>query len=185
MTNVETTQFLEEIARESTGTDQEVAAQFTGLSSTQMNWKPAGTDWSIGQEFDHILRANRPYITEMRRVIAAAGNAQADLQTQLLGQADLQCGQARQEHERPLFQSRLSRPRLPWTRASSASIWRFRKRSTNCLRKPGRRISTPEFTSPLAAIAKMRLGDAFRITAAHNRRHVDKAQRLLNDPNFP
>ena len=46
-------------------------------------------------------------------------------------------------------------------------------------------VATVTPDTPLAAIAKMRLGDAIRITVAHNRRHVEKAKRLLDDPNFP
>lgn len=181
---METTQFLEEITRESTGTDQEVAAQFAALSSAQVNWKPAGTDWSIGQEFDHLLRANRPYIAEMRRVIAAAGTPRPTFKPSFWGKLIFNAAKPGKSMNVPV-----PKPLIPTETPLDTSVVReyleVQKAFDELLAQARSKDLDARFTSPLAAIAKMRLGDAFRITAAHNRRHVDKAQRLLSDPNFP
>jgi DinB superfamily len=43
---------------------------FGQLSAEQINWKPSGAEWSVGQCFDHLIISNRPYFTiieEIRR----------------------------------------------------------------------------------------------------------------------
>jgi len=40
---------------------QSVQAVFGGLSSEQLNWKPASESWSIAQCLDHLITINRLY----------------------------------------------------------------------------------------------------------------------------
>jgi len=182
--SVDSSQFLNEVARESTGTDQEVAAQFTGLSSAQLNWKPDAATWSIGQEFDHILKANRTYVAVMQKVIASAGAPRPTFKPSFWGKLIYKAAKPGRSMNVPV-----PKPLVPTDQALDVKIVRdyleLQKAFDELLEQARETDLDARFVSPLAAIARMRLGDAFRITAAHNRRHIDKAQRLLADPGFP
>jgi hypothetical protein len=49
----------------------ETQATFGGLSSEQLNWKPAAESWSVGQCFEHIIKTNEQFYPSSRSSRAA------------------------------------------------------------------------------------------------------------------
>lgn len=41
-------------------------ATFGGLSADQLNWKPTGDVWSIGQNIEHLITLNRTFYPELK-----------------------------------------------------------------------------------------------------------------------
>src|SRR6266446_1889745 len=48
----------------------ETRRAFGKLSARQINWKPREGEWSIGQCFDHLIIANRPYVQIFEEILA-------------------------------------------------------------------------------------------------------------------
>jgi hypothetical protein len=46
----------------------ETSRAFGHLSAEQINWKLSEAEWSIGQCFDHLIVANRPFFTIIEEV---------------------------------------------------------------------------------------------------------------------
>ena len=41
---------------------------FGQLSAEQINWKPGGEEWSVGQCFDHLIISNRLLLTVIEEI---------------------------------------------------------------------------------------------------------------------
>jgi len=175
--------FLDELARNSAETDKEVAAKFVKLSAAQLNWKAPGVEWSIAQEFDHMLRANRPYVATIEKVMAVAGPPGEKFKPSFWGKVVFSAARPG-----PSFVP-VPTPLVPSTEPFTPSVVKeyqsVQKEFDRLLTEAREKNLCARLASPLASFVRMRLGDAFRVTVAHNQRHVEKARRLLDDPAFP
>ena len=65
MKNQYLTHILETLDRITT----EYKRDISGLSSTQLNWKPDSKSWSVGQCIDHVITTNKQYFTIFESLI--------------------------------------------------------------------------------------------------------------------
>jgi hypothetical protein len=57
------------LLREFDAADERARAVASALTPEQLNWKPAGTEWSVGQCLDHLCVANDVYIAAMEAAL--------------------------------------------------------------------------------------------------------------------
>lgn len=67
--------WVSEMAAQSQTLEKRAAETLGALSKEQLNWRPDRETWSIGQQFDHLLLSNRPYIGIIEQLGATAGPA--------------------------------------------------------------------------------------------------------------
>ena len=162
---------------------------FGQLSPAQINWKPGQREWSVGQCFDHLMIANRPYfpiIEEIRR-----GRKRPRLRERLpllpglFGKMiikTLQPDSGRKMKARPQF--------LPSSTAIDPRvIHAFLDQQVRLVKEleetRGLDLERITITSPILSLITYSLMDAYRIIVVHEQNHFAQARRVLEAPGFP
>jgi hypothetical protein len=180
---------LAEVRAALEGITLETEATFGSLDARQLNWRPDATRWSVAQCFEHLLLSNGLMFT-------AAKEAMNPTQPRTLWQrAPVLPG---------VFGRMLIRSQAPGsTRKFTASpnaqptasevaadiVRRFGDQHRATLdwlagldeRDAGRAI----MTSPFVRLICYSVLDGCRLVVAHDRRHVEQADRVTREPGFP
>ena len=162
---------------------------FGQLSAAQINWKPGQGDWSIGQCFDHLIIANRPYlpiIQETRqgrkrpRLLESMPGLPALFGKMII--KALQPDSGRNVKARPQF--------LPSSTAIDPEIiGAFLDQQERLVKemKATRELELERITitSPILSLITYSLMDAYRIIVVHEQNHFVQARQVLEAPGFP
>ena len=162
---------------------------FGRLKPAQLNWKPSPEQWSVGQCFDHLIRANLCFFPDFTRV--AAGKYKGSLWARvspfsgfvarfLLGALD------------PVKGRKIRAPRVFRPAESDVEADVINRFTRNLSEAAGLMRATEGvdlrrtmLTSPASALATYSLLDAYRIVVAHGRRHFEQARKVTEAEGFP
>ena len=162
---------------------------FGGLSARQLNWKPSDAEWSVGQCFEHLMKANGAYFPRLEQLARGERRASAwerlSPLSRFWGRTVLRFvapESARKVKARPDFRPSSSG-------VDAAIIEQFagqQKRLTELMRATaGLDLERTVVTSPISGVVTYSLLDAYRIVAAHERRHFAQARRVTEGEGFP
>src|SRR5262245_9338661 len=180
---------LSEVIAQAEQVRSAVNAAFRGLSSEQINWKPSPSEWSIAQCLEHLLLLNKPYIPQIEKILA--GKRQASLWERApllpaffgrLGLAAVQPASKQQVKARPAFvpaSSDIDIGILHRFSAHQGDLIHLMKATAEL---PIEKIIITSVVSPVVTYS---LSDAYRILVAHERRHLQQAERVMQMPGFP
>ena len=165
---------LDDVARDAQAT-------FGGLDARQLNWKPEATRWSVAQCFEHLLKANRLMVSASEEALKAGRSRSIWQRLPVLP---------------GLFGRMLIRSQTPgstrkFTAAAPAQpassdiaadvIGRFveqHREIVGALQTLDERVASQTImTSPFIRVITYSVLDGCRLMAAHDRRHVEQAQR--------
>ena len=167
----------------------ETRRAFGKLSARQINWKPREGEWSIGQCFDHLTIANRPYFPIVEEIRQSRKRWRLRERIPLLPALfakmiikTLQPDSGRKVKARPQF--------LPSRSAIDPGIIgvfldqqeRLVKEMEATRALDLERIT---ITSPILSLITYSLMDAYRIIVVHEQNHFAQARRVLEAPGFP
>lgn len=162
---------------------------FGTLSPAQLNWKPSTERWSVGQCFDHLINTNRTFFADMERV--AAGTYKSSTWARVSPLSGFFAGMILKSLD-PLKGRKSKAPRvfLPASSDVDADVLkRFASHQEELVRRmratAGVDLRRTMVTSPVAAVATYSLLDAYRIVAAHERKHFEQARRVTEETGFP
>ena len=167
----------------------ETKRAFGTLAAPQVNWKASEREWSIGQCFDHLVIANRPYfpiIEEIRQGWRRPRlRERMPLLPALFGKMiikTLQPDSGRKVKARPQF--------LPSsTSMDPRVIDDFLDQQERLLKEMeatrGLDLERITITSPILALITYSLMDAYRIIVVHEQNHFVQARRVFETPGFP
>lgn len=180
---------LHDVAADFEAVATDVRTVFGQLDAHQINWRPSGSAWSVAQCFDHLLTINQ----QMQRAMdAALDPAVPRTMWQRLPLLPAMLGRVMVKSLSPQATRKLP---APATAAPSLStidadvIGRFAESQAaaavrvRVLDGTGRAATV--MVSPFAAWVTYSLLDAWRLTAAHQRRHFEQARRVTQMPGFP
>jgi hypothetical protein len=177
--------FRSEFERLSTEADALVAP----LSDAQFNWQPVPGAWSVAQCIDHLNVAARQYLPSLDEGIANAIRrgqyAEGPFTYNWFGRLFVRTMEppVRLKVKTPAsFQPPPSRPRHEIMAAFRAYQVQFvdRLRQAN-----GLDLARARVRSPVNRWIRIPLGSAFALMAAHERRHLWQARRVIAAPGFP
>jgi hypothetical protein len=167
---------------------RDVATDFGRLDAAQLNWQPDAGSWSVGQCFDHLLKING----EMTKAIARGLDPkvsrtiwqQLPLWPRLFGRmlVSSQAPGGKQKHKAPASAVPASSNIAPDT------ITRFIAWQDKGIAAAGAlSVADTErvIVSPFIAQITYSVLDAYRLIAAHQRRHFEQATRVMAHPEFP
>lgn len=173
-----------ELSEKSKSLERRVAEAFPSLTKEQINWRPDKDTWSIGQQFDHILKANRPYFTIIENVAAQAGPFEKEYKPGFWGKFMLKAVGPEESMPAPV-----PKPLVPTNDPIDPTIiedfLHDQAQFHELVAKIKNKDLNTRFSSPFAGFVKLKLGDAIQMNALHNERHLNKALRLLERPDFP
>jgi DinB superfamily len=160
------------------------------LTEAQLNWKPSTEEWSVAQCLEHLAVATRgfdPYFAAMllrAKSKPAVAGSPAYKPTMLGGWLA--------KHVAPESPRKLTAPRMFRPADASAiqgSLQMFldeqRKFTEFVSRCQGVDYNKTRIRSPVTALVRYSLADAFVITVLHAQRHLAQARRVREMPQFP
>ena len=169
--------------------ESEAKALVGSVSPEQLNWQPdGGRSWSVAQCVDHLTRSNAIYLPAL--AMAAAGAPQSGsggLRPNLLGRwfvrwleppaklkakAPLDAMQPSAHHEAPALLEAFS--------AGQRAVIEFLRQTE------GRDLDAVRFENPMVGGRRLfNVSTGLLVIAAHERRHLWQARRVLQRQEFP
>jgi hypothetical protein len=149
---------------------------FGNLNAAQINWKPNGKSWSIGQCFEHLIVTNNLYFPNIQKV--ARGRHRNNIFSKIPFVPDLIAA---------LMENSLFEPAS--SEVSATIIDDFVENQRKLIEKieavKDFETHKIKISEPLSAALNLRLDDAFEILAMHERRHFRQAEKVLQAESFP
>jgi hypothetical protein len=180
---------LDELRRQFEAIAAETAALVAPLSETQFHWQPAGDQWSIAQCLEHLNATARYYLPALDDGIADA----IRLGTYAEGPFEYRWYMrllVRLIEPPPVFRMKAPPDVQPATdrpkRATANGFGAYQVQYVDRLRQSnGIDLAAARVRSPMASWLRIPLGCGFAAMAAHERRHLWQARRVLESPGFP
>lgn len=187
---LDSTNLLQTIVAETEKVNAEARQLVSGLTEAQMNWKPAADKWSIAQCLEHLTVSSEKFGPYMTQAIAQgrekrpADGAVAYRPTRLGGWLIKQLlPSATRKVPAPKIFRPVEGP------AIEGALDRFLKQQQEFLRfvhqAKGIDYNKTRLRSPVTALMRYSLADAFVITVVHTERHLGQARRVKDAPGFP
>ncbi len=162
--------------------------QFGGLSEAQINWKPSEEKWSIGECLEHLAITHKLYTSQIKQLQPLFEDSSGD-----------------SNKFKHTFSGRMILKYVDpnsTTRSKTFKVFKpsMKQINTNIIgsfcEEVGSMISFAEklhgvdltklkISSPVSKLLKMNIGDALLINLYHDKRHLNQAEKILNDTNFP
>lgn len=173
-----------------TGVEAEALA--AGLTPAQLWWRPEPDRWSVGECLDHLVRTGEAYLEVLDDAIGEGRRrelfAEPPYRRSLMGRFLIWTLEPPPRLKVP--SPEIIRPRLPGGgEALSDPLPRFLALRARL----GERLEAAEgldlgrigMPSPFFSWMRFDLGSAFRIVAAHERRHLWQATKIVDERGFP
>jgi hypothetical protein len=166
----------------------EVRKTFGGFSSEQLNWKPSGDVWSVGQILDHLIITNDSYIPTLEAV--GDGTYIPNSWTRIPLLTDF-IGSQFKKALNPASEKKIKAPAsfVPESSSLEKSILdRFYKSQNEVAGAIGllkQEDLKKKIASPISEMITLRVGVAIEVILIHEQRHLSQANRLLDSAMFP
>lgn len=180
------------LAQVRTGLDdvaRQAQAAFGDLDARQLNWRPDATQWSVAQCLDHLLNANR---LMLRQAEAALSGTVPRTLWQRLPWLPRILGRSLIRSQSPGAARKFKAPADARPAASAIPadvvprfVEQHRQAMTRLDTLDERTLGQTVMVSPFAKVITYSVLDAWRLILAHDRRHVEQAQRVTAAPGFP
>jgi len=179
---------LYNVIGEITEIGQNAELVFGNLSAEQINWKPSTTVWSVGQCFEHLIKANLLFFPELER-IAGGERKNSFLENYsplssffgnlLVGSLKKDARKFKAPTQKIVPPSEIGANIIEAFAAHQAELIDKIKRTENAdWRKT-------KITSPFMKLITYTLSDGFRVVVEHEKRHVRQAERVFQSEGFP
>ena len=162
---------------------------FGQLSAEQINWKPGGEEWSVGQCFDHLIISNRLLLTVIEEIRQGQRGPRAWERVPLLPRlfGKLLIRTLRADAGRKVKAPRALNPSA--SHIPGGIITSFVEQQDRLLQlieeTRGLELDRITITSPVARLITYSLMDAYRLFVVHEQNHFLQASRLLQSSRFP
>lgn len=198
---------LLELLREFEASEEEATAVASALTSSQLWWRPEPDRWSVGECLDHLVRTGEAYLEVIDEAIAAGWEkrltGRPPFRRTLLGRWFARALEPPPGLKLPApGRIRPRRPGGPETAGPGSEPRRSREDALTTSPLPrflalrdrlarrlgdakGLDIGRIRVRSPFVPLVRVDLESAFRMVAAHERRHLWQARRVKEEEGFP
>ena len=180
---------LDEYQRQYEALREEARSMAGGLDREQINWAPAPEKWSIGQCLVHLNAVDRAYAKALERGISAAHDKG------MIGGGRIRYNWL----ERWFIRSMEPPPKRRFSAPAKVApaedhdpeeivktFVETKDRLIDLLqRSDDLDVCRVKIVSPISKFLKLRLGAAFAVIAAHDRRHLWQARQVRQYNGFP
>ena len=161
---------------------------FSHLSEKQFNWKQNPETWSVGECISHLVNSNRLYLSKIESILSSNSSTQAkdfSYKQSFIGKMiarGIDPVNIRKTKTFKVFYpdaSEISRSIIKdYTGSSEEFIELVNKLHQIDLKKV-------KLSSPVNKLLRMNLGDPLIIIPMHDERHLNQAERVMNQKEFP
>jgi hypothetical protein len=180
---------MQEITQDLDKIGEDARNTFGRLSAQQLNWKASPETWSVGQCFEHLIKANSAFLPEIESIIK--GEKQQSF-WQTYSPLSGFFGNLLFKSVSPEAPRKLKAPKRATPSASSISgtiIEEFVNHQAQLVQaiRQTEKLDAKKIvvTSPFIKAITYSLFDAYRIIAAHEKRHFQQAERVMHAAGFP
>lgn len=161
---------------------------FGKLSPEQINWRPSAEGWSIGQCFEHLIKANELFYDKLDEI--SDGKQKHSFLEKFSPMSGLfgnlmmsSLKKDERKYKAP------TKKIVPPSEIDPHIIELFAAHQAELIEKI-RKTETVDWskikvTSPFMKFMTYRLSDGFNIVVEHEKRHLRQAERVLQHENFP
>jgi hypothetical protein len=180
---------LDDIVSEFGAMARDTRATFGGLDARQLNWRPGQTRWSVAQCFEHLLTSDELMFqaadAALRRSHPRTVWQRLPLFPALAGR--LLIGVVSPDGKRKYTAPAPARPAESHIDpALMDRFLAFQDTAAASVRAvPPDEAARTIMISPFASFIAYSVLDAYRVVAAHQRRHFDQARRVMQTGGFP
>jgi hypothetical protein len=186
---LESSDLLETVATESARVNDEARQVVTGLTSAQLNWKPAPESWSIAQCLEHLTLSSANFDRYFAPVIARAKEKGATSSPPAYRPTMIGGWLIRQlvpEATRKVPAPKILRPSASNLEQPLEHFLRQQEAFLGFVSSArGIDYNKARLRSPVTPLIRYSLADAFVLTVVHNRRHLSQARRVKATTGFP
>jgi hypothetical protein len=162
--------------------------KFSGLSESQINWKSSKERWSIGECVEHLVITQNLYnskIKELQPLFANSSEGEVKFKHTFGGRMILKYVDPDSTTTTKTF-----KVFNPSSKQINTDIIRSFCEEVETMisfakKLKGANLTKLKISSPLTKLLKMNVGDALLINLYHNKRHLNQAEKVLNENNFP
>lgn len=156
------------------------------LTDSQLNWAPPDGGWSVGQVFEHLLLVDSLYLPKMNALVTGSAPAASPQpwRPSFFGKLMLKAID-------PANPGKTSSPRIfrpgpaPRPGVVAAFLDQLAEYRTILVRGSRADWNRLRLSSPVAAIIRVNLGDAYATIVQHAERHVNQVRRVVEQGGFP
>ena len=180
---------LSEIVAEFGAMARDTRATFGGLDARQLNWRPDETRWSVAQCFEHLLTSDEKMFhaadAALRRLRPRTVWQRMPVLPALMGR--LLIGAVAPDGKRKFTAPAPARPAESHIDPSVMDRFvAFQDEAAARVRSASMDEATRTIMiSPFVSFIAYSVLDAYRVVAAHQRRHFDQARRVMQAGGFP
>ncbi|MBA3631723.1 MAG: DinB family protein [Acidobacteria bacterium] len=161
---------------------------FGNLNAAQINWKPSADGWSVGQCFEHLIKANLLFFPELEKIASGTRkNSFLENYSPLSSFFGNLLIKSTQKDGRKFKAP--SKAIVPPSEIDAHIIKLFAAHQSELIE----RVKSTEkadwqktkITSPFMKLITYTLADGYRVVVEHERRHIRQAERIMQAENFP
>lgn len=180
---------LDELQKQFQQIGEQAKTLTQGLSEPQFNWRPNANEWSIEECLAHLIIVGH---TEIRLIEKAIQDGRA---RGLTGNGPFRYGWLERtilRQTEPPVRRRFSAPRRfrpvhgqPITGVLPTFVHVQRQFAQLAAQAEGLDLARIKVSTPMTRLLKFSLGTTLAQAAAHERRHLEQARRVRENPGFP
>ncbi len=179
---------ISSVIEEMSKTAADARETFGGLTSEQLNWKPAEKSWSVAQCLHHLILTNEQFYPEFEKL--AAGRRKNTLWqdysplTGFFGRFLIKAVTEDSKKAKAPSKSIVPPSDLPAdiVEKFEKNIAEVNEKVAACAEADRQKTVV---SSPFLAIVTYRLDDAYTVLVEHTRRHIRQAKRVMAADGFP
>jgi len=181
-------QIIQECIKATQANIERAKKSFTHLSDSQLNWKSHPDSWSVGECLSHLVNSNGLYLNKIENIInSLPTGSEKDFpyKQSFIGKLIVKGVDPSNVKKTKTF--KVFYPESPniqrniideYINSSKKFIELARKMLSLDLRKY-------KLSSPVNKLIRLNLGDPLIIIPKHDERHLDQAERLMSQKEFP
>lgn len=161
---------------------------FGNLSHAQINWRPSAESWSVGQCFEHLIKTNELFYSDLDKISdGTRQNSFLESYSPLSGFFGNLLINSLKKDERKFKAP--SQKIVPPSDVDAEIVGNFTAHQAELIEKI-KRIETADWnkvkiTSPFMKLMTYKLSDGFRVVVEHEKRHFRQAKRVTETEGFP
>ena len=168
--------------------NQETTAILSRYSDTQLTWKPAPTEWSMAECFDHLIVTGNQYYPRIQRAIEQT--RQKGLQETRPFQASWFgkkfIGMLEPDSGRKVKTFKVFEPSNSPDPTVGQKFLDQQPMLTDLIRQAdGYDLNRIKLTSPVTWLIRFSIGEALWLQVVHQRLHMKQIQEVTQFPGFP
>ncbi|HEY2867401.1 MAG TPA: DinB family protein [Pyrinomonadaceae bacterium] len=169
------------------GVAEDIEQSFGGLSSEQINWKPAPESWSVGQCLDHLIKSNEEFYPELDKL--AAGTRKNTLWQSISPLSGIAGAFLVSTLKKEGNKVKTNQKMTPPSDVAADIVERFLRHQSQFTEKvrstAGADWHKIVLTSPFVKIMTYRMDVGLVAIVEHEKRHVRQAKRVMAADGFP